>query len=63
MLLVVLLQTEANLTLMMLATLPFIFYVAVSFRRLARRVTRQGFRAMANVNAAIKEAVTGISRR
>ena len=60
-LLVVLLQTEANLTLMMLATLPFIFYVAVSFRRLARRVTRQGFRAMANVNAAIKEAVTGIA--
>ncbi|MBN2554637.1 MAG: ABC transporter ATP-binding protein [Anaerolineales bacterium] len=60
-LLVVLLQAEATLTLMMLATLPFIFYVAVSFRRLARRVTREGFRAMANVNAAIKEAVTGIA--
>ena len=60
-LLVVLLGTEATLTLILLGTLPFIFFVAVSFRRLARRVTRRGFRAMANVNAAIKEAVTGIA--
>jgi ATP-binding cassette subfamily B protein len=34
--------------------------VASSFRKLARRVTRQGFRAMGEVNAAIQEAVTGI---
>jgi len=60
-LLVVLLETEVRLTLIMLGTLPFIFLVAISFRRLARRVTRRGFRAMANVNSAIKEAVTGIA--
>jgi ATP-binding cassette subfamily B protein len=33
----------------------------LGFRRLARHVTRRGFRAMANVNAMIKEAVTGIA--
>jgi len=60
-LLIVLLGTNVRLTLLMLATLPFIFVVAISFRRLARRVTRRGFRAMANVNSAIKEAVTGIA--
>lgn len=60
-LLVVLLFTEWRLTLYMLAFLPVIFLVAVSFRRLARNVTRQGMRAMANVNAAIKETVSGIA--
>ncbi|MCK5635622.1 MAG: ABC transporter ATP-binding protein, partial [Anaerolineales bacterium] len=33
----------------------------IGFRKIARSVTRHGFRAMANVNSAIKEAVTGIS--
>lgn len=54
-------QINGRLTLWLVGMLPVILGVAVSFRRLARRVTRQGFRAMANVNAAIKEAVTGIS--
>lgn len=60
-LLVVLVQTEWRLTLWVLALLPFVFVFASLLRRLARVVTRQGFRAMANVNAAIKEAVTGIA--
>jgi ATP-binding cassette subfamily B protein len=41
--------------------LPVLFGVSLGFRRLARHVTRRGFRAMANVNAIIKEAVTGIA--
>jgi ATP-binding cassette subfamily B protein len=49
------------LTLLLVLILPLIFLVALGFRRLARSVTRRGMRAMANVNAAIKEAVTGIS--
>jgi len=60
-LLIVLVGIDLRLTLMLLAMLPAIFAVALGFRRLARRVTRRGFRAMANVNAAIKEAVTGIA--
>lgn len=60
-LIVVLVGINGRLTLWLLAMLPVIFVIAIGFRRLARRVTRRGFRAMANVNAAIKEAVTGIS--
>ena len=44
-----------------ISMLPLIFLIALGFRRLARTVTRRGFRAMANVNSAIKEAVTGIA--
>jgi ATP-binding cassette subfamily B protein len=55
--------TRINLRLMgwVLSMLPIIFLIALGFRRLARTVTRRGFRAMANVNSAIKEAVTGIA--
>ncbi len=60
-LLIVLLNIDRSLTLLLLAMLPVIFLLALGFRRLARRVTREGFRAMANVNASIKEAVTGIA--
>ncbi|MGD8730518.1 MAG: ABC transporter ATP-binding protein [Anaerolineales bacterium] len=60
-LIIVLIGINLRLTLWLMAMLPFIFLIAIGFRRLARRVTRRGFRAMANVNAAIKEAVTGIS--
>jgi len=50
-----------RLTLMMLAFVPIVLVVTLSLRRLARKVTRQGFRVMAEVNTAIQEAVTGIS--
>ena len=46
---------------MLLAFLPFIFLVASGFRALARQVTRRGMQAMADVNSAIKETVSGIS--
>jgi ATP-binding cassette subfamily B protein len=58
---VALIRINLELTMWILATLPVVFAFAISFRRIARRVTRRGFRAMANVNAAIKEAVTGIA--
>jgi ATP-binding cassette subfamily B protein len=58
---VVLLSIEWRLTLGLTAAMPFVFLVAFGFRKLARRVTRQGFRAMASVNALIKEAVSGIA--
>jgi ATP-binding cassette subfamily B protein len=60
-LLFVLLGIEWRLTALLLVMLPFVFGFSIGFRRLARRVTRKGMRAMANVNAAIKESVTGIS--
>jgi ATP-binding cassette subfamily B protein len=58
---VVLFRINILLTSLLIVMLPVVFLIAVSFRRLARSVTRRGFRAMANVNAAIKEAVTGIA--
>jgi ATP-binding cassette subfamily B protein len=57
----ILLTIEVRLTLAVLAMAPFVGVVAFSFRRLARRVTQQGARAMGEVNKAIQEAVTGIS--
>lgn len=51
---------EWRLTLVLSAFLPLVFLVAFSFRRLARKVTRAGMQAMANVNATIKETVSGI---
>jgi ATP-binding cassette subfamily B protein len=50
-----------RLTLLTLVMAPVVLLVAMGFRRLARRVTRKGFQVIAEVNAAIQEAVTGIS--
>jgi ATP-binding cassette subfamily B protein len=58
---VALVSIESKLMLYLLGFLPFVFLVALGFRRIARRVTRRGMRAMGNVNAAIKETVSGIS--
>jgi len=58
---IVLFTIEWRLTLLVFSFLPVVFLTAFSFRRLARTVTRQGMRAMANVNAAIKETVSGIA--
>jgi ATP-binding cassette, subfamily B, bacterial len=60
-LLVVLMRIELRLIPWLLAMLPAVFLVALTYRRLARVVTRRGFRAMANVNAMIRETVTGIA--
>jgi ATP-binding cassette subfamily B protein len=60
-LLVILATINIPLTVSVIIVAPFVSLVAVSFRNLARRVTRQGARAMGEVNKAIQEAVTGIS--
>ncbi len=58
---VVLFRTDVKLSLMLTAFLPVIFGVASLFRVMARRVTKRGMKAMADVNAAIKETISGIS--
>ena len=60
-LLAVLATIEIRLVPWLLLILPVLFAFSLGFRHLARRGTRRGFRAMANVNALIKEAVTGIA--
>lgn len=50
-----------KLSLLLFGFLPILFLAAIGFRRIARKVTREGMRAMANVNAAIKETVSGIA--
>ncbi|HLF27760.1 MAG TPA: ABC transporter ATP-binding protein [Anaerolineae bacterium] len=59
-LLPILFAIEWRLTLLLLATTPIVYFSVIGFRRIARHVTRQGSRAMAEVNTAIQEAVTGI---
>ena len=58
---VVLFRTELKLSLLLVAFMPAIFGVAAGFRALARVVTKRGMKAMADVNAAIKETISGIS--
>jgi ATP-binding cassette, subfamily B, bacterial len=58
---VVLFRTDLELSLMLLAFLPIIFAIAAGFRVMARRVTKRGMKAMSDVNAAIKETISGIS--
>lgn len=58
---IVLFRTEARLAFLLIGFLPFIFAVASGFRIMARRVTKKGMKAMADVNAAIKETISGIS--
>ena len=58
---IVLISIDLRLSLVLFSFLPVIFLVVLGFRRLARIVTRKGMRAMANVNAAIKETVSGIA--
>ncbi len=57
----VLARLELRLFLYILAFLPFLFFLARGFRSIARTVTRDGMRAMAKVNATIKETVSGIA--
>ena len=57
---VVLARIEPHLFLYVMGFLPVLFLMSFGFRRLARKVTREGMRAMAKVNATIKETVSGI---
>ncbi len=58
---VVLFTIEWHLTLYIFALIPVVTVFAVVYRNIARKATRQGFRAMANVNSTIKETVSGIA--
>lgn len=58
---VVLVQIEWRLALTLFAIIPVVFLMAIAYRKLARKVTRKGMQAMANVNATIKETVSGIA--
>jgi ATP-binding cassette, subfamily B, bacterial len=57
----ILLSQSIPLSIVLLFTIPLPVGAAVIFRKLARVVTRQGSRAMAQVNDNIQESVTGIS--
>ena len=58
---IILITIDLRLALILFSFLPVIFLVVLGFRKWARVVTRRGMRAMANVNAAIKETVSGIA--
>ncbi len=48
------------LTLLLLGMTPVAFVIALSFRRVARRVTRNSRRVRAKINAQIQESISGI---
>ena len=58
---IVLIFIQGYLSLFLFAQLPVFYLAATAFREAARRTTRRGMRAMGNVNAAIKETVSGIA--
>jgi ATP-binding cassette subfamily B protein len=58
---IVLVRIEWRLSLFIFAIIPIVFVLAVSYRHLARKVTKQGMQAMANVNSTIKETISGIA--
>jgi len=58
---IALVRINWQLSLWVFGFMPVLFFAAMGFRRIARTVTRAGMRAMANVNATIKETVSGIS--
>ncbi len=57
---VILLNIEWRLALLVLAMAPIAFLVAGAFRSLARRMTQQTQRVLAELNVSIQDAVTGI---
>ncbi|MFC1463323.1 MAG: ABC transporter ATP-binding protein [Candidatus Brachytrichaceae bacterium NZ_4S206] len=59
-LITVLFTISWQLTLALLVMAPVVVFLGWAFRRVARMVTRSGFRAIAEVNSAIQEAVAGI---
>ncbi|WP_455141663.1 ABC transporter ATP-binding protein [Candidatus Hodarchaeum mangrovi] len=49
-----------QLTLIIFGMVPFIFLVALSFRKIARKRTLEGQRALATVNSYVQETISGI---
>ena len=58
---IIIVRIEWRLSLVLFAFLPLIFISALLFRRIARKVTKSGMQAMADVNSTIKETVSGIA--
>ncbi|MHA2075138.1 MAG: ABC transporter ATP-binding protein, partial [Candidatus Hodarchaeales archaeon] len=56
----VMFSVNPRLTLIVLLLVPFVFIIALSFRKLARNLTLLGQRALAVVNAFVQESLTGI---
>ncbi len=56
----ILFYIDARLALIALAIGPVIVVTALAFRRIARRVTQQARRVLADVNANVQESITGI---
>jgi len=59
-LLILLAMINTFLTILMLIGIPLFFIVALSYRKLARKMTLLGQRALASVNAFVKESFSGI---
>jgi ABC-type multidrug transport system fused ATPase/permease subunit len=57
----VLFSINAQLALLVVAMTPVAVALALSFRRVAREVTRNGRRVLARVNALIQESISGIA--
>ncbi len=55
-----LLNISVRLTLTLLAMTPLAVIIALSFRKVARRVTRQARRVTAKINAQIQESISGV---
>ncbi len=60
-LMAILFQTEWRLAIAVLLLIPVIFLLVIRYRHIARKITREGMRAMANVNSTIKETISGIA--
>jgi ABC-type multidrug transport system fused ATPase/permease subunit len=60
MLIAYLVTVNAQLTLLLIAMAPFAAAIALSFRRLARKVTQNARRVTAIINAQIQESISGI---
>lgn len=58
---VILVRIDWRLSLYIFAMIPLVFAMAIGYRTLARRVTKRGMQAMAEVNSTIKETVSGIA--
>ncbi len=58
---IVLFTIDTELALITMAVAPLVVLIALSFRRIARRVTQQARRALAEVNSTVQQAVTGIA--
>lgn len=58
---VILARIDWRLFLWILGMLPVVFFFGWLFRYYARKITQKGMRATANVNATIKETISGIA--